>query len=70
MAFHPKWVSKYRAHYKPSFFDNVNRRWDSKEKVSQRNYRSQDPLFFDNDLKHVNGGIPLLLEFLHDKGNY
>lgn len=32
--------------------------------------RTQDPLFFDHDMEHLNGGVQLLIDMLHDKGTY
>lgn len=70
MAYHPRWVPKYRPVWKPSHFDNIHRRWDSREKTIKKNFRTSDPLWFDHDQEHLNGGVALLLEQLHDKGNY
>ena len=70
MAYHPKWNPKYREHWKPAYYDNVQRRWDSAIKVRSKTFRSQDPLFFDHDKEYINGGIKLLLEHMHDKGTY
>ena len=49
MAFHPKWVRKYRDVTAPTWFDNVNRRWDSACFAKRKNLRSQDPLFLDHE---------------------
>ena len=70
MAYHPKWVPKYREIYKPTYFDTVQRRWDSGIKVHSKTFRTQDPLFFDHDCEATNGGIQLLIEHMHDKGSY
>lgn len=70
MAYHPKWLPKYREYYKPKYFDNVYRRWDSKMKNSSHTYKTQDPLHFDHNLEHTNGGVALLVEYLHDKSHY
>lgn len=70
MAYHPRWVPRYREYYGPQYFDNVYRRWDSAIKVKHITLRSQDPLHFDHDLEHCNGGIALILELMHDKGTY
>lgn len=29
MAYHPKWVPRYRDIYNPTYYDDVHRRWDS-----------------------------------------
>jgi len=67
-AYHPKWVPKYRDHYRPTYFDSFNnRRWDSIEKTTIRNYKTQDPLHFDHDRAYINGGVEVLLQHLHEK---
>jgi len=40
MAYHPKWVPKYREIYKPTYFDSVQRRWDSPMKVVSKTYKT------------------------------
>ena len=70
MFVHPKWVPKYRTHFKPQFYDTIHRRWDSKTKDVPRNYRTQDPLWFDHQQEHLNGGISLIIDHLHDSANY
>jgi hypothetical protein len=59
-SYHPKWLPKYAAVYKSTYFDDVNRRWDYL-KLNHDKYRTQDPLFFDHDLSYVNGGIELMI---------
>ena len=49
MQVHPMWVPKYRTLWKPLYYDNIARRWDSKLKSKKGNYRTQDPLWFDHD---------------------
>jgi hypothetical protein len=67
-AYHPKWVPKYRDHYRPTYYDSFNnRRWDSIEKTTIRNYKTQDPLHFDHDKAYINGGVSLLLEHFKEK---
>lgn len=70
MNFHPKWIRKYRSITAPTWFDNVNRRWDSASFAKRKNLRSQDPLFFDHAFKQTNGGMEMYVEYLHDKAAY
>jgi len=70
MAFHPKWVRKYRDVTAPTWFDNVNRRWDSASFAKRKNTRSMDPLFLDHEQAQSNGGIEIYLERIHDKSLY
>lgn len=61
-------MAKYRDHYRPSYFDSFNnRRWDSIEKTTIRNYRTQDPLHFDHDKTYINGGIQLYIDYFKEK---
>jgi len=64
------WQPKYRTVWKASYYDDVVRRWDTKLNVSKRNYKTHDPLFFDHDQEHLNGGVDLIIEALHDRANY
>ena len=70
MQVHPKWIPKYRTIWRPQYYDNINRSWDSANFGKRNNYRTQDPLWFDHEQEHLNGGVELLLEQLHDKANY
>jgi len=54
-------LPKHRDIYKPSYYDNVIRRWDYL-KTNNRRVRTQDPLFFDHEMSYVNGGIELLIK--------
>jgi len=67
--YHPMWLPKHRDIYKPSYYDNVIRRWDYL-KTNNRRVRTQDPLFFDHDMTYVNGGIQLLITQTHGRANY
>jgi hypothetical protein len=40
MQVHPKWIPKYRTHWKPLYYDNVVRRWDSKMRAVNNNART------------------------------
>lgn len=61
-------MPKYRDHFRPTFFNSYNdRRWDSIEKTTIRNYKSQDPLHFDHDKVYLNGGVSLILDHLKYK---
>lgn len=63
----PYYQSKNDKYFKPQYFDNVQRQPQSLGKVK---YNTQDPLHFDYRSQHVNGGIPVLLENIKDKGTY
>ena len=52
-----QWLPKYREVAHPSYYDNPMRRWDSKMKTKRYSYYSQDPLFFNHNMTHTNGGI-------------
>lgn len=45
--YHPKWLPQYRDIYKPTYFDDVVRRWDWKY-LNTKKCKTQDPLFFDH----------------------
>jgi hypothetical protein len=70
MQYHPRWVPKYRAVYSPQWFDTNYRRWDSHIKNHKYINNVQDPLHFNHHMEQSNGGIPLLIELLHDSRNY
>ena len=52
-----QWLPRYRDIYKPKWFDNPVRRWDSKLKNRKFMHRADDPLFFDHEQFKINGGI-------------
>jgi len=52
-----QWLPKYRTLAKPQYFDNVHRRNDSALKNRNYTYFAQDPLHFDHNIEHINGGI-------------
>lgn len=43
------------------------RRWDSKMKTKRYSYYSQDPLFFNHNMTHTNGGIEVYLDYCADQ---
>ena len=57
-----QWLPKYREVAHPSYYDNPMRRWDSKMKTKRYSYYSQDPLYFNHDMEHTNGGISVVSE--------
>lgn len=67
--FHPAYLPRYRDLYRPTYHDFVKRRWDNNN-VKNRNYVTQDPLYFDHEKSQTNGGIKLLIAYLHDKADY
>ena len=68
-AYHPQWLKKNFDVYKPTFHDDVVRRWDDRFKTNRRKV-TQDPLFFDNKHDYINGGIKNLIEIMHEKVQY
>ena len=44
-----QWLPKYRDLFKPQYYDNPQRRWDSRVKNKKFGYFGQDPLFFAHD---------------------
>jgi hypothetical protein len=67
--YHPQWLKKNFDLYKPTFHDDVVRRWDDRFKTNRRKV-TQDPLFFDNKHDYINGGIKNLIEIMHEKVQY
>ena len=63
-------LPKFRDLAKPTYFDNVNRRWDSRLKKRGWTYHTSDPLFFDHKLKYINGGIQVYIDHCHDAKRY
>ena len=70
MAFHPSYLPKYRDISRPTWHENVTRRWDSASHAKRRNLKPQDPLYLNHEYEQVNGGINLLLEYLHEKNQF
>lgn len=50
MAFHPQFLPRFQHIYRPTYHDFVKRRWDNNN-VKNRNYVTQDPLYFDHDME-------------------
>jgi len=63
---HPQWCKKTRHLFKPKYFDDINydndRRWDTKKRRFR--YRTQDPLFFDYEMKYLSGDISNFYRFI------
>jgi hypothetical protein len=62
------WKDKYRFLFKPQYYDNIHRQFDSRNKKQGHNYRTADPIWFDHDKAHVNNGIEHLILTCHEKG--
>lgn len=54
------WLPKYRTLFKPQYYDNPERRWDTAMKRKTYSYTTQDPLYFEHHAKHINGGIQIV----------
>lgn len=52
---------------RPRYYDNVRR---SHGPLGKAKFRTQDPLFFDYDHKHINGGIERVVEHIKDREAY
>ena len=61
-SYHPRWVPRTRYLWKPTYYDNELRRFDSAAKTRRWNVRTGDPLFFDHAAEGVNGGIGVVSE--------
>ena len=52
-----QWLPKYRDIFRPKHTQNVYRRWDAAVKTQNYNMCFMDPLYFDHDKRHINGGM-------------
>ena len=62
------WKDKYRFIFKPTYYDNILRQNDSKNKKLGHNNRTADPIWFNHDMEHTNNGIQHLIKETHDRG--
>lgn len=62
------WKDKYRFLFKPTYYDNILRQNDSRNKKLGHNYRTADPIWFDHDKEHTNNGIQHMIDLTHEKG--
>lgn len=65
-----RWENKNRELSRPSSWNTPDKRSNSSYKMGKIKYRTQDPLFIDERLKAIEGGIATYIARLHDQGMY
>lgn len=65
-----RWINKYREVFRPNDWNNPDRRSNDNYKMKGVQYRTQDPLFLDPKLWHIEGGIRTFITKIHDEGAY
>ena len=65
-----RWEHKHREFFRPQSWNTPDKRRNASLKVSKIKYRTQDPLFLDPKLRHIEGGIKTYLVRIHDERLY
>lgn len=69
-AFCYRWMNKNRDIYYPHDHLAPEERSNSNHKRGRIQYRSQDPLWIDDRLHHIEGGIKAYMEKCHENEDY
>ena len=51
-----RWMNKHRDHFYPTCWNTPDKRRGSNLRMSMIKYKTQDPLFLDPKIRHIDGG--------------
>lgn len=65
-----RWQLKHRDVYSPKDWNYKEKKYDTNHRMGKIKYKTQDPLFIDRRLTHIDGGVASYITRLHDEKLY